>query len=127
MRVARVVDTSAIQRYIAADGLSVSGVLSFLADEGFCVLTPATCISEAYWHVDPDDSPMLDLFHTLPQVRVEPLGAGDALIVGGMARFTGSLGLANACMLVRSMDIPLMTAEPVLASKLLPSDLIWAI
>jgi hypothetical protein len=50
-----------------------------------------------------------------------------SMIVGNMARFMGSLGLANACMLARSMDIPLMTADPVPASKYLPADLIWEI
>ncbi|GIH03161.1 hypothetical protein Rhe02_12280 [Rhizocola hellebori] len=127
MSTARIIDTSAIQRYVAAEGITVSGVLSFMADVGVRVLAPAVSISEAYWAVKLDDSPMLDVFHTLPQLAVEPLQATDAMIVGNMARFMGSLGLANACMLARSMDIPLMTADPVPASKLLPAELIWEV
>ena len=124
---ARILDTSAIARYVAADGVTVSAVLSALDANNLTALVPATCLSEAYWSVVDDDEPMLDIFRTLPQIRVAPLEPGDALAVGGLARFLGSLGMAHACLLAAAMQIPLMTTEPILAGKMLRPQLIWEV
>lgn len=121
---ARILDTTAIARYVAADGVTVSAVLSALGANNLTALVPATCLSEAYWAVADVGEPMLDIFRTLPQIRIAPLAPGDAAAVGGLARFLGSLGMAHACLLAAAMQTPLMTAEPALASKMLRPELI---
>lgn len=122
-----IIDTSAIQRFVAADGLTISSMLAEFTDAGCTVIAPATCISEAYWKVGDDDEPMLDVLHGLPPIRVEPLAATDAPSVGSMARFLGSLGMAHACLLAASARITLLTAEPVLAGKMLDRNQIWEV
>jgi hypothetical protein len=120
----RVVDTGAIRRYVAADSLTVSAALAGLEAGGFTALVPAACLSEAYWMADQDDTAMLDVLRTLPQVEVVELGAGDAPAVGGLARYLGTLGMAHACLLAAVKRVPLMTTEPALAGKILGADLI---
>lgn len=120
----RVVDTGAIRRYVAADSLTVSAALAGLEAGGFTALVPAVCLSEAYWMVDRDDEPMLDVLRTLPQIEVVALDAGDAPAVGGLGRYLGTLGMAHACLLAAVLRVPLMTTEPALAGKILSPDLI---
>jgi hypothetical protein len=84
----RVVDTSAIRRYVAADSMTVSAALAGLEDRGFTAVVP------------------------------------DAPAIGGLARFLGTLGMAHACLLAAVLRVPLMTAEPALAGKILGADLI---
>ncbi len=122
-----VIGTSAIQRYVAADGLTISPLLAEFTDAGCTVIAPATCLSEAYWQADGDDEPMLGILNSLPPIRVDPLEAGDATSVGSMARFLGSLGMAHACLLASSGRLTLLTAEPILASKMLNSAQIWEV
>ncbi|MBV1855708.1 hypothetical protein [Catellatospora tritici] len=122
--VARIVDASAIRRYLAGDDVAFAAQLVALDDAGYQVLVPALCLSEAYWAVDAADEPLLDVFRTLRQVTVAPLPAGDAQAVGGLARFLGTLGMAHACLLAAVTHTPLLTAEPALAGKLLRPDLI---
>ncbi|MEV4412640.1 hypothetical protein [Catellatospora sp. NPDC049609] len=120
----RVVDTSAIRRYAAADSMTVSAALAGLEDRGFTAVVPALCLSEAYWMADPGGEGMLDILRTLPQVEIVALEPGDAPAVGGLARFLGTLGMAHACLLAAVLRVPLMTAEPALAGKILGADLI---
>lgn len=120
----RVVDTGAIRRYVAADSMTVSAALAGLEDRGYTAVVPALCLSEAYWMADRGDEAMLDVFRTLPQVEIVSLDPGDAPAVGGLARFLGTLGMAHACLLAAVLRVPLMTAEPALAGKILGADLI---
>jgi hypothetical protein len=125
---ARVLDTGALLSYAAGESTVVGATLLAAAEQGLTVAVPVTCVAEAYQRAPEDVALMLDLFFSLPAVRVAVLEAADGVTVGGIAKAAGRLGLAHACLITMVERIAVMTADPATAMEIIQDyHLVWGV
>lgn len=128
--IAVVLDASALCAYVAGQ-VAVGELIAEVADEGRHVGVPAVCLAAAHAaSTDEVGSALLTLLMTVPVVRLLPLGADpggdDARQAGVLARAAGGdVAMGHAARVALAHQAHYATAEPALASLVLPAG--WSI
>lgn len=118
----RILDTGAVLQYTGGKDLQVAATLAAAGEYGGDILVPTVCLAEAARSATGEQSLMLDLLSNLPVIQLVELTGGDALMVGTMARFAGELGLAQACLVAMSKQVPVMTTQAKAALSVLGDE-----
>lgn len=99
MRYYWIFDTPALAGHAAGESSRVrAGLRLALAEPGFRLTVPATCLLEAYPLTEPAAHHLLDRLATHPAVALEPVGDQPRVFaaLGQLVRDTGRPGAAHA-------------------------------